>query len=171
MPTPSDASPGAWVVSALVHAVMSAAPLPHYPDIPPPATTSTTSTSTSATTAPASSSTAPSPGPLVRVSVYNPVRTYLKHLLRTSFHVDFGDEDVSSDCVPDAEATRTYDFVLTPRADGRPLCSTVGVEYFAFRAPAASVRAAVEGLLTVLPAGARRWVMSSGVLLVEAAQP
>jgi hypothetical protein len=106
---------------------------------------------------------------LVRVSVYNPVRTYLKHVLTHSFHVDFGDgSDPAADCVPDTEATRTYDYVLAPRTDGRPLCSTVGLEYFTFHAPAASVRAAVDGLLAVLPAAARRYVMSSGVLLLEA---
>ena len=90
-------------------------------------------------------------------------------MLTQSFHVDFGDgSDPATDCVPDSEATRTYDYVLAPRMDGRPLCSTVGLEYFTFHAPAASVRAAVDGLLALLPAAARRYVMSSGVLLLEA---
>ena len=100
---------------------------------------------------------------MVYVRVYNPVRTYLKRLLKDSFQVPFGDEDADADCVPDAVSRYDQDYVH-PSTHGKKRCATVGMEYFSVRMPVGSVRWVVDEWV---PSDVRKFLFTRRIVEVE----
>ena len=145
-----------------------------------PTTTSTTTTATASASVGADTPTAvpdtpltTSPrSPLVYVHIYNPVRTYLKQVLKHKFHVSFGDEDRDRTCVLTPPVPVSYHDYISPfqvggGGDLLSHCRTVGVEYFTFRVSESTVRWFFEELLSH---DVRKYLLDGGIVELAMAE-
>ena len=110
--------------------------------------------------------------PLVYVHIYNPVRTYLKQVLKHKFHVSFGDEDRDRTCVLTPPVPVSYHDYISPfqvggGGDLLSHCRTVGLEYFTFRVGESTVRWFFDD---ILPRDVRKYLLDGGIVELAMAE-